>query len=114
MSEQTFTVSNPRKEETIEDWPHGARRVTAVFTHESNKKGERIARTTTGKPKMSKYYAAIRLVDGSDGKTHMLCDCGGFLSIMACDMKYRDFSVFPEDDNYDDYYAMLYPNDTKD
>jgi len=107
MNEQPFELSNPRKEDTIDGWPHGSRRVTAVFTHEKNKRGERIGRQTTGKPKYSRYYDRICLVDGSDGKTHMLADAGSHLSIMACDMKFHDFSVFPRDENYEKYRKFL-------
>lgn len=109
MSEQTFTLSNPRKEESIENWPVGSnRRATAVFTHEANKRGERIGRTTTGKIKYSTYNKAMRLVDGSDGKTHMMgWTSYGFISVMSCDMKHSDFGVFQDDENFAEYKSML-------
>ena len=44
--------SNPRMSATIEDWPSGSKRVTAVFTIEQHaKRGERAVRMTTGAPK---------------------------------------------------------------
>lgn len=107
MNEQLFELSNPRKEDTIEGWPHGSRRVTAYFTHESNKKGERIGRQTTGKPKFSRYYQQIRLVDGTDGKTHLLGHAGSHLSVLSCDMKLSDFAVFPNDPNFEKYMQFL-------
>lgn len=111
MTAQKFTLSNPRKNDSIADWPiGGSRRGTAVFTHEANSRGERIGRTTTGKPKYTTYYAKICLVDGSDGKTHLLAhtgNSGGFLSVLSADMQHSDFSVFEGDDNFAEYLAMV-------
>lgn len=115
MSKQTFTVSNPRKEDSIEDWPLGnGRRGTAEFTHETNNRGERISRVTPNrqgrpcKPKRSTYSESVRLVDGSDGKTHMLSFSSGFVQVMSCDMQHSDFSVFAGDDNFEEYKAMAF------
>ena len=115
MSNQTFTVSNPRREDSIEDWPLGSgRRGTATFTHEKNNRGERISRVTPNKhgqpckPKRSTYADIIRLVDGTDGKTHLLSFSSGFIQVRSCDMQHDDFSVFEGDDNFVEYRAMLF------
>ena len=115
MSEQTFMLSNFRKEDTIEDWPMGSnKRGTCVFSHETNKRGQRIGRTTTcngrtGKTKYSTYYLRVCLVDGSDGKTHYVgFSQYGMLSVMSCNMQHQDFSVFPDHDNFEEYKAALF------
>ena len=115
MTKQTFTVSNPRKEETIPDWPLGSgRRGDAQFIHEKNKRGERIGRITPNKfgqpckTKYSTYSDVIRLVDGSDDRTHLLSFSSGFIQVRSCDMKHDDFSVFEGDDNFQEYRKMLF------
>ncbi len=114
MNDQTFTVSNPRKEETIPDWPLGSGKTgDAIFTHEKNSRGERIGRSTPfkgrmSKPKYSTYCDVIRLVDGSDGKTHLMSFSSGFIQIASCNMKHSDFSVFEGDDNFQEYREMLF------
>jgi len=109
MSEQKFSLSNFRKEETIQDWPIGGnRRGPAVFTHESNKRGQRLLRTTTGKPKPSTYYERVCLVDGSDGKTHYIGWSSGFLSVMSCNMEHQDFSIFSNEANFAEYKEQLF------
>lgn len=65
--------SNPRLHAEFPDWPlGGSKRGLCVFTVETNKKGSRILRTTTGKPKASTYSTKVAIVDGSDGKTYLL------------------------------------------
>jgi len=115
MSEQIFTLNNFRKAEEIADWPLGSnRRGTASFTHESNKRGQRIGRQTPDKhgrmckPKYSTYYQRICLVDGSDGKTHMIGWTGNFLSVMSCDMKHSEFSVWERDAEFKEYKSQLF------
>jgi len=107
MVKQTFTLSNFRTSDEIEGWPLGRdKKGTAIFTHESNKEGQRISRQTPykgglSKPKSSTYYARICLADGSDGKTHMVgITSYGFISVLSCDMKLSDFSIQVKDDNY--------------
>jgi hypothetical protein len=115
MSEQTFTISNPRREEIIEDWPLGRNeRGPATFTHEVHPtRGERIGRQTPYKGRMGKikyttYSQSCRLVDGSDGKTHIVSFSSGFVQVMSCDMKHSDFSVFGKDENFAEYKAMAF------
>ncbi len=114
--EQTFTLSNFRREDKIEDWPLGRQlRGTATFTHEENgEKGQRIGRQTPyrgrmGKIKYSTYYIRVCLADGSDGKTHYIGWTGyGFLAVMSCGMKYQDFSIFEKAPNFASYKAKLF------
>ena len=108
MSEAKFTLSNFRLSDTIPDWPLGSnKRGPCVFTHERNKRGQRIGRTTTGATKFSRYYDMICLCDGSDGKTHMIGYTRfGSLSVMSCDMQYSDFTLYDGDD-YLNYFAAL-------
>ena len=105
-----FTLSNFRKEDTIQDWPLGSgRRGPCGFAHESNRKGQRILRTTTGKPKASTYYIRICLCDGSDGKTHLIgWSEYGFLSVLSADMKLSDGTIHPKDDNFEEYRRQLF------
>jgi hypothetical protein len=107
MSEQTFTLTNFRPEAIIEDWPSGSRRVTATFTTDSNKRGQRISRVTTGKPKKSTYHDLVCLCDGSDGKTHYIGLSHGWMFVNPCTMKGSDFTVAPGDANYDEYLNQL-------
>lgn len=116
MTEQTFTISNPRREDIIPDWPLGSgRRGDAQFIHERRSRGgERIGRITPNKhgqpckTKYSTYATSIRLVDGSDGKTHLLSFSSGFVQVSSCDMKLSDFSVFRGDDNFNEYRIMAF------
>lgn len=105
-----FTLSNFRKQETIQDWPlGGSKRGPCVFTHEANNRGQRIVRTTTGKPKASTYYIRVCLVDGSDGKTHYIgYSIYNFLSVMSCDMKLQDFTIQPADPCFGEYKDQLF------
>lgn len=73
MSSTFPTFSNPRLTATFTDWPlGGTKRGNCTFTVEENKKGQRILRTTTGKPKASTYSTLCAIVDGSDGRTYLL------------------------------------------
>jgi len=68
-----MNLSNPRQEAVIEDWPIGRKRCTATFVVEDGgKKGQRVARTTTGKPKRTTYYQRVMIVDGDDGRTYVI------------------------------------------
>jgi hypothetical protein len=110
MTETPFTLSNFRREDSIENWPIGRdKRATAVFAHEANKRGQRILRTTTGKPKATTYYQAICLADGSDGKTHLVSLAAemDMLRIGSADMKHADFTLWPRDSVFAEYRAQL-------
>lgn len=68
------TFSNPRLNATFTDWPlGGSKRGECTFTVEKHpRKGSRILRTTTGKPKASTYSTLCAIVDAEDGKTYLL------------------------------------------
>lgn len=107
---QDFTLSNFRSGEVIADWPLGSgKRGNCCFTREINKRGHRISRTTTGKPKFSIYYVHACIADGSDDRIHIvgLSPYSESLSVMSSDMKHSDFCLFPGDENYDNYVELL-------
>lgn len=85
-----ITFSNPRLSATFNDWPSGSKRVTCVFNIEHHpKRGYRVTRTTTGKPKTNTYGGRAAIVDGSDGRTYIL-QCAGmydFIMVSASDFK---------------------------
>lgn len=72
MSATTF--SNPRLVAEFQDWPLGGnKRGYCKFWVEFDKKrGYRVGRQTTGKPKFTTYGGQACLVDGSDGRTYVL------------------------------------------
>lgn len=69
-----LTFSNPRRSATFDDWPLGRdKRGPCAFAVEPHpKRGERVSRTTYGKPKFTTYAERFVIVDGSDGKTYLL------------------------------------------
>ena len=89
--------SNPRRKATFTDWPLGLqKRGQCVFEVEANKKGERINRTTTGKPKSDIAYSGKGcIVDGSDGRTYLLqfSDVYGFITIYQSNMMCAQFGT---------------------
>lgn len=101
--------SNPRKTATIENWPSGSRRVTATFEVEQTKRGQRIARTTTGKPKKTTYCRMMAIVDGDDGKTYLLgvSTYTEMITILSSDMKHSVRSVFDGDDEFETLYELV-------
>lgn len=75
--------SNPRRHAEFNDWPSGGKRVNCVFNVESHpKRGERVSRITTGKPKYTTYHDKCAIVDGDDGKTYILT-LVGYMSMVA-------------------------------
>lgn len=69
---EMMKFSNPRLQAVVPDWPHGQQRVTATFEVQTNKRGSRVLRTTTGKPKATNYFTRAAIVDGEDGRTHVV------------------------------------------
>ena len=97
------SYSNPRRDATIEGWPlGGSRRGPAHFHVESDpRKGERVTRTTTGKPKFTTYATQARIVDGDDGRTYIArLTVYGHISIMQGDMQFQHEVVFERDPRY--------------
>lgn len=92
------TYSNPRLSATIENWPHGSKRVTANFTVESDRRGERAVRVTTGAPKKLTYARKTRIVDGDDGRTYIAeLSMSGHVTIMGGNMKYNKETISDDD-----------------
>lgn len=101
-------LTNPRTYAEFEDWPSGRKRVKCVFQHEANRKGERISRTTTGKPKFTVYYQKIRIVDGDDNRTHLLALTEyGSIYVLSSDMKHSEYTVYPTDAEYQTLLEMF-------
>jgi len=94
--------TNPRMSATIENWPSGKNKVTAVFNIEQNaRKGERATRKTTGATKKLTYATKARIVDGSDGRTYIAeLSMYGTIVIMSGDMKYQKESFNSRDERY--------------
>lgn len=82
-----ITFTNPRLRAEFSDWPSGAKRVNCVFAVEQGKRGYRVTRTTTGKPKTNTYGGRAAIVDGSDGRTYILQESGlyDFIKVSASD-----------------------------
>ncbi len=99
------TFSNPRLRAEFDDWPIGRGRVRCVFAVERDaKKGWRVSRTTTGKPKFTTWGGQACVVDGSDGRTYVLQVAApyGFVKVYRHDFLDatgeigRDAAVFPD------------------
>jgi len=104
-----MNYSNPQKELTVNDWPYGKNRVTAIFSIESGKKGERAVRVTENprggwnKPKKLTFDRKMRIVDGDDGKTYIIgLSNYGFITVMQSNMQYMSESIHQDDDRYQD------------
>ena len=103
-----MNYTNPRMSATIENWPSGSKRVTAVFEIEQNKKGERATRKTTGALKKLTYATKARIVDGDDGRTYIAeLSVYGHVSIMCGDMKYQKEVVYSRDERYSDLIKLF-------
>jgi hypothetical protein len=87
---------------TIENWPSGSKRVTAIFSIEQHPtRGERGVRTTTGAPKKLIYARKARIVDGDDGRIYIAeLTAYGHVTIMCGDMKFHKESFFERDPGY--------------
>lgn len=115
MSELTY--SNPTTSRTIENWPHGSMRTTAMFYVETDpKRGQRACRRTVNPkngtlsaPKKLTFSARQRIVDGSDGKTYILSESShyGFVGVMQSNMQFQQEAIFPNNDRYPALIALL-------
>lgn len=108
--EKPVQLSNLRTQATIENWPSGSRRVTAVFeVVQRPKMGERVSRTTTGKPKFTTYYKRIRIADGDDGKTYLLAHSEyNQIYVLSSDMKYSVVCYHDSDPEHAELLNLLY------
>ena len=103
------SYSNPRLSATIENWPSGSKRVTAVFSIESDpKRGERAVRVTTGAPVKITFARRMRIVDGDDGRTYIARDHGhGMVSIFRGDMKSEEETAHMPAPRYDELMRLF-------
>lgn len=109
------TYSNPRKSATIENWPSGGKRVTAVFTVETKKNKQRVSRITIdelgreSKPKTTTYADQVVIVDGDDGKTYILeyTQMYGLISVMQGTMQYQHETLGPRDERFETVKALI-------
>lgn len=102
--------SNPRMTATIENWPSGKKRVTAVFSIEQTNRGERAVRQTTGAPKKLTYASKARIVDGDDGRTYIAEWSAPYRMIIIIngDMKFTKETVISRDDRYKEMMKELF------
>jgi len=102
-------LSNPRTEAVVEDWPSGRRRVTATFTVEDGgKRGFRVARVTTGKPKKTTYHLRMTIVDGDDGRIYALgLTEFGQIVVWPGTLKCPEY-IYDTKPEYETYKALLY------
>lgn len=96
----SITYSNPRMHAEFNDWPlGGSKRGRCVFNIEyAPKRGFRVTRTTTGKPKVKTYGGQACIVDGSDGRTYILQKAPmqyGFITISRSDFM-DEGTVWPD------------------
>lgn len=85
----------------VNDWPIGGKRVgKAIFEVESNNRGERITRTTTGKPKTLTYGELAAILVGDDGKTYCASKFGDAITIYRGTMDYQYERITISDDRY--------------
>lgn len=101
--------SNPRMSATIENWPSGKKRVTAVFQVEQHpKQGERAVRTTTGAPKKLTYAYKVRLVDGSDGRIYIISYVSMYEFIQVTDGTLHTYeTIWPKDPQYSEVMVLF-------
>lgn len=83
--------SNPTLELVIEDYPIGGnkRGRCRFFADHDAKRGARIGKITTGKPKFTTYAKRVAIVTGDDGRTYILRDVNeyGFVDVSRSDFK---------------------------
>ncbi len=107
MTSEIPTLSNPRRETTIDDWPIGRQRCRCRFAVEAHpKRGERVARWTENKtrtgwnnPKKTTYATRFAIVDGDDGRTYLLSfnRDWGCIVLHAGDMKHHITTIRHDD-----------------
>ena len=83
-------LSNPRTIAVIEDWPSGRNRVRCTFEVEATNRGQRVKRTTTGKPKTTTYNLRMAICDGDDGRIFLigLTECNQRITLKGTEYYY--------------------------
>jgi hypothetical protein len=114
--------TNPTRTRVIPDWPYGgSRRGPCTLRVDADpKRGERIVKTTFGKPKADTFGHRAAFVDGADGRVYALVEArlGGFIKVRRvtdfCDAKVipgkwgvLESSAFPDDPHYAELVAVL-------
>ncbi len=116
LSVPRITYTAPAIRRTVEGWPFGRKeRATAVFTVETHpKRGQRAVRVITDAagrsyaPKALTYAAAVRIVNGSNGRTYIAeLTRSGFVSIMCGDMKYQHETIHEDSERYGEVRALF-------
>lgn len=110
MARTTYT--NPRLEATFQDWPLGGNRrgPCRFFTEYHPKRGYRVGRITTGKPKFTTYHPASAIVDGDDGRTYILAHAQAchFVTVYRSDFfQHETVHQSDEPDRYADLVEMI-------
>ena len=103
-----MNYTNARKELTVNDWPYGSKRTTAIFSIETGRGKERAVRITvnpkTGrenKPKKTTFSQKTRIVDGSDGKTYIAkLGAYGAITIMQSNLQYQQEYISDNDSRF--------------
>jgi len=110
------TLSNPRTEAVIDDWPIGRQRCKAWFAVESGPRGERASRRTENRdrtgwnaPKLTTYARRTRIADGDDGRTYIVRDVVSHVNVMRGDMQHDAVNLFPGDPQYAAILALFGP-----
>ncbi len=112
-----LTFTNPRIKAEFTDWPLGGnkRGMCKFVVENGGKKGFRISRTTTGKPKCSTYAGRSAIVDGSNGRTYLLQHVAMYGGVHVMRSDFMDAtsdlechsSTFYRDSNPDMYNTLL-------
>lgn len=104
-----MNYSNPVTDLTVNDWPYGRNRVTAIFSVEDNNGKQRAVRVTQNpkggwnKPKKMTYAKQVLFVTGEDDKTYILeLTEYGFISVMQSNFKYQQEAIHDNDPRYAD------------
>lgn len=110
------SYSNPRMEATIDNWPSGGKRVSAIFWIEQTSRGERGCRCTltAGRKSTAKkltYASKARIVDGDDGRTYVLelSAMYGHINVMRGDMKYYQEVIYELNPRYPELLRLFGP-----
>lgn len=101
--------SNPRLYAAFSDWPlGGTRRGHCAFSVETDpKKGQRVSRITTGKPKYTTYGDRMCVVDGDNGRTYILQEkttYGHSIRVIMHDLMY-DATADLKTPNHSSYFS---------
>lgn len=111
-----MNYSNPKRQLTVENWPGGMERVTAIFTvealqHRQAERVSRITRSPSGKesrPKLTTYALKVAIVSGDDGKTYIAqLQSTGCISIMQGNLKFEQETIWPKDERFERVFALF-------